>query len=179
MNGPGPAPVHVVPYDPAWPSRFAEERARLEPLLAPWLAGDIEHVGSTAIPGLCAKPIIDIMAPVHGLDACRDAIQALTEHGYHYYPYRAHVMHWFCKPSPWLRTHHLHLVRFEGRLWAERIAFRDRLRDDAELASEYAELKRALARKHEHDREAYTAAKAPFVMRVVMDALGPPGEGAA
>lgn len=177
MNGSG-APVHVVPYDPAWPSRFAEERTRLARLLLPWLVGDIEHVGSTAIPGMCAKPVIDIMAPVHSLDASRDAIQVLAAHAYHHFPYRAQVMHWFCKPSPRFRTHHLHLVPFRNRLWAERIAFRDRLRSDPALASEYAELKRQLARRHEHDREAYTAGKGPFVMRVVMNALGPPEESA-
>ena len=69
-----PAPIHVVPYDPTWPVRFAEERAALAGVLAPWLAGPIEHIGSTAVPGLVAKPVIDIMAAVESLDASWPAL---------------------------------------------------------------------------------------------------------
>ena len=84
---------------------FEAERARLQELLAPWLAdAPIEHVGSTAVPGLAAKPIIDIMAPVRGLAESRDAIEALKALDYMYAPYRSRVMHWFCKPSPRKRT---------------------------------------------------------------------------
>ena len=75
----------------------------------------------------------------------------------------AHGTKRFCKPSPALRTHHLHLVPFSSPLWLERLAFRDRLRSDRDLASEYSELKRALAAKFKLDREAYTDAKTPFV----------------
>jgi GrpB-like predicted nucleotidyltransferase (UPF0157 family) len=163
----GEAPVELVPYDPTWPARFAQERKRLERLLGPWLAGSIEHIGSTAIPGMLAKPIIDIMVPVADLDAARPAIAAAEGAGYVHYPYRADVMHWFCKPSAALRTHHLHLVPHDSRLWHERLAFRDRLRADGALAAEYAALKIALARRFCHDREAYTDAKGPFVARVL------------
>jgi GrpB-like predicted nucleotidyltransferase (UPF0157 family) len=131
-------------------------------------------VGSTAVPGLVAKPVIDIMVAVASLAASRPAISALADIGYVYVPYRAEVMHWFCKPSPSFRTHHLHLVPFGSRLWVERLAFRDHLRRDAAVAAEYAELKRRLAQRYEFDREAYTDAKEPFIRRVL--SLAMPGE---
>lgn len=149
------------------PIAFAAERDLLADLLAPWLAGEIEHVGSTAVPGLAAKPVIDIMAPVHTLVASKDAIAALQQLCYVYFPHRPTLMHWFCKPSPEFRTHHLHLVPFNGELWRDRLAFRDRLRDDPRLAAEYAALKMSLATAHPTDREAYTEGKAPFVRRVL------------
>lgn len=161
------APVELVAYDPGWPARFAQERARLESALGPWLAGPIEHIGSTAIPGMPAKPVIDIMAPVVGLDVARPAIAAAEAIGYVYHPYRANAMHWFCKPSAAHRTHHLHLIPHGSPLWHERLAFRDRLRSDGALAAEYRALKAALARRHRTDREAYTDAKGPFVARVL------------
>lgn len=165
------APVHLEPYDPSWPAAFERERDLLQPVLEPWLAGPIEHIGSTAVPGLLAKPVIDIMAGVEGLDASRGAIPAVVDVGYRYAPYRPEVMHWFCKPSPSHRTHHLHLVPFGSRLWIERLAFRDYLRRDRATAEAYAALKKRLARRHVFDRDAYTDAKTPFVRRVVERAL--------
>lgn len=169
------AAVEIVAYDPAWPARFLEEQAFLRGRLARWLAGPIEHVGSTAVPGLAAKPVIDLMAGVASLDASRDAIAVLESSGYVYFPYRADVMHWFCKPSPAFRTHHLHLIPFASVLWRERLAFRDYLRRHPEVAREYASLKRELAARHHFDREAYTESKGPFVTRIVAVALGESG----
>jgi GrpB-like predicted nucleotidyltransferase (UPF0157 family) len=101
----------------------------------------------------------------------RGAIEALESLSYGYYPYKAEVMHWFCKPSPWHRIHHLHLVPFESRLWQERLAFRDYLRAHPNAASEYQALKLALAERHRNDRDAYTDAKEDFVMRILALAL--------
>jgi GrpB-like predicted nucleotidyltransferase (UPF0157 family) len=168
----GNAPVEVVAYDPAWPSQFAEERAALEGLLAHWVVADIEHVGSTAVPGLAAKPVIDIMAPVESLEASRGSIEAASRAGYTYWPYKADVMHWFCKPSAARRTHHLHVVPFESPLWFDRLRFRDALRSDANLAERYAELKLRLAGRYRHDREAYTEGKSGFVAAVLTGAGG-------
>ncbi len=167
-SSPG-AEVAVVEYDPSWPAQFEAERALLEPILASWLAGPIQHVGSTAVPGLPAKPVIDIMAPVPSLEAARPAIGAVAAAGYCHFPYKAETMHWFCKPSPSHRTHHLHLVPFQSLAWIQRLAFRDALRRDPGLAAQYAALKRDLAVRFRLDREAYTAAKAPFIRQV----LGP------
>jgi len=161
------APIEVVPYDAGWPAAFAAERALLEQALRPWLAGAIEHIGSTAVPGLPAKPIIDIMAPVTSLADSRPAIAAAESIAYVYFPYEPERMHWFCKPSPAFRTHHLHLVPFRSALWTQRIRFRDALRADSALAAEYAALKLGLAQRFRHDREAYTEAKTAFVERVV------------
>jgi GrpB-like predicted nucleotidyltransferase (UPF0157 family) len=136
-------------------------------VLGPYLAGPIEHVGSTAVPGLRAKPIIDIMAGVASLDASRGAIEALVALGYLYWPYKADVIHWFCKPSEQHRTHHLHLVPFESALWRERLAFRDRLREDPAARAEYTALKDTLAARFRDDREAYTEAKGDLVRRIV------------
>ncbi len=161
------AEVHIVPYDLAWPSQFEAERKELLIALAPWLVGSIEHVGSTAVLGLAAKPVIDIMAGVESLDTSRGAIDALAKLEYQYFPYRPDVMHWFCKPSPSFRTHHLHVIPYGGDLWKERIVFRDCLRSNQAVADEYAKLKRHLATVHRLDREAYTEAKGPFVTEVL------------
>jgi GrpB-like predicted nucleotidyltransferase (UPF0157 family) len=165
------APIRVVPYDESWPGMFEKERIVLEGFLAQWLVGPVEHVGSTAVPGLAAKPVIDIMAAVQNLDESRPAISALATIGYVYFPYQPEQKHWFCKPSPAFRTHHLHLVPFGSKHWNERLAFRDYLRRDSVTAKEYAKLKRQLAMQYEFDREAYTEAKGPFIQRVLKLAL--------
>lgn len=159
--------IEVVPYNSEWPAMFEAEKAVLQAALSPWLVGAIQHIGSTAVVGLSAKPVIDIMAPVASLRESEAAIPAATAAGYLHHTYRSEVMHWFCKPSPAFRTHHLHLVPFESKLWAERLSFRDALRASPTLSREYCELKLRLAELHRTDRDAYTEAKAPFVQRVV------------
>lgn len=155
--------IEIVPWLPSWPERFRQEADLLRSALRPWLVGDIEHIGSTAVPGLSAKPVIDIMAPVRNLDVARPAIAAAVVAGYCHYPYKPDQMHWFCKPSPDVRTHHLHLVPWGSALWHDRIQFRDALRSDPALADAYQRLKMALAAEHAHDREAYTDAKSGFI----------------
>ncbi len=163
----GEEPVHISPYDPLWPRRFEEERALLAPALSPWLEGPIEHIGSTAVPGLAAKPVIDIMAGVGDLPSSLGARDVLASLDYVYFPYRAGAMHWFCKPSPARRTHHLHLVPVRSALWDERLIFRDYLRSSPDSAAEYAALKSSLMERHRFDREAYTDAKADFVRSIL------------
>lgn len=155
-------PVRIADYDPAWPVRFQAERTLLERLLAPWTTAGIHHVGSTAVAGLAAKPIIDILVGVESLEESRDALEPLTALDYHYAPYRPQEMHWLCKPHPARRTHHLHLVPTGSARFQEELGFRDRLRSDAGAAA-YAQLKRELAGRLTHDREAYTNAKADFI----------------
>ena len=168
---PDDAAVHIVPYDSTWPRAFEVERARLATILGPWLAGPIEHIGSTAVPGLTAKPVIDIMAGVQALETSRPAIAAATELGYRYWPYQADIEHWFCKPSPAFRTHHLHLIPVGTPQWLRPIAFRNYLRAHAQVAHEYAVLKQRLAQEHRLDRERYTDSKRPFMDRVTEIAL--------
>lgn len=160
-------PVEIVEYNSSWPLLFEQEREALVRTLASWLAGPIEHIGSTAIAGLAAKPVIDIMAAVPSLEASRAAIEAAAEIGYCYFPYRAESEHWFCKPSPMFRTHHLHLMPIGSRRWHDAIAFRDYLRRHPTIAAEYETLKRQLARDFHFDREGYTEAKRPFIDRII------------
>ena len=164
----------VVAYDPRWPGAFAAEATRIRAALGE-IARRVDHNGSTSVPGLAAKPVIDVMVGVTTLEASRPAIAVMTDAGYAYFPYRAEVMHWFCKPSPAFRTHHVHLVPYGSRLWRERLAFRDHLRRDSAAAAAYAQLKYRLAKQYEFDREAYTDAKEPFVRAILRVAL-PSGE---
>ncbi len=163
----GQPAVIIEPYDPTWPSKFEAEKGLLASALEPWLAGPIEHVGSTAVPDLPAKPIIDIMVAVTDLRSSASAIVPLEQLHYCYYEYKAEQMHWFCKPSPLVRTHHLTLIPWKSQLWHDRLAFRDRLRCDAVTRRCYAELKIALAAKYKDDREAYTDAKTDFIQSVL------------
>ncbi len=160
-------PIRLSPYDPDWPGRFERERALLQEAIGEWVVGGIHHVGSTAVPGLEAKPIIDILVGVRDLDESRACFEPLARLGYLYAPYLPDEMHWFCKPDPSRRTHHLHLVPAGSRRYEEEPAFRDRLRADPTAAGEYAALKRDLAGRFEHDREGYTAAKAEFIRRTL------------
>jgi len=172
MTSSSDAPVDILPYDAAWPTRFDEERDVLASALSEWLAGPIEHMGSTAVPGLAAKPVIDILAPVRTLEASRPALPVAARHGYCYAPYEAALRHWFCKPSFMLRTFHLHLVPIGSAQWMRPLAFRDYLRAHPDAAAEYEVVKRHLAEAHRHDREAYTQAKHPFIDRITALALG-------
>jgi GrpB-like predicted nucleotidyltransferase (UPF0157 family) len=139
--------VTVVPYDPDWPRQFEAERARLEALLAPWLEGGIHHVGSTAVPGLAAKPVLDMLAGVRDLAEAEAAFAPLAALGYRPRPHRPEA-HSLQKPGTggwWEQTHHLHLTEPGSDLWRERLAFRDALRADPGLAAEYARWKLAHA----------------------------------
>jgi GrpB-like predicted nucleotidyltransferase (UPF0157 family) len=160
-----------VPYNARWPDWFEAEKMLLLPAIGDWLVGPIEHVGSTAVNRLAAKPVIDIMPGVETLEASRPAIAAAARLCYCYAPYRADTEHWFCKPSPAFRTHHLHLVPFKSAQWIRTLAFRDYLRAHPAIAAEYEVVKRTLAEAHRFDREAYTAAKAPFIERITNIAL--------
>jgi GrpB-like predicted nucleotidyltransferase (UPF0157 family) len=170
-------PILVVEYDPEWPRRFETERELLERLLVPWLEGGIHHVGSTAIPGIAAKPIIDMMVGVRDLEEARAAFEPLREHFYLYAPHRPGITHHFAKPS--LRfsemTHGLHLTEPGSDLWRERLVFRDALRADPALAAEYEALKLQLAKKHRDDVGTYTLRKRAFVARVLASAGLQPG----
>jgi GrpB-like predicted nucleotidyltransferase (UPF0157 family) len=162
--------IRISPYDPAWPDAFARERAALEEAIGPWAAGGIHHVGSTAVPGLSAKPIVDILVGVEDLESSRGCFDRLAALEYLYAPYRSEEMHWFCKPHPDRRTHHLHLAPLTGRRYADELAFRDRLRADPATAERYAKLKRELADRFPEDREAYTEAKTDFIRGVLGEA---------
>jgi len=160
-------PIRIARYDPAWPARFDEERSHLIEAIGAWATGGIHHVGSTAVPGLDAKPVIDILVGVGDLQTSRACFEVLERLSYLYAPYRGDEMHWFCKPHPSRRTHHLHLVPTDSRRFREELLFRDRLRTRADIAEAYSVLKCSLARRFERDREAYTTAKSAFIRDVL------------
>ncbi|EIV92197.1 GrpB family protein [Frankia sp. QA3] len=157
--------VELAAHDPAWAGRFAEQRDRLTDILGDLLAAAVEHIGSTAVVDLPAKPVVDLLAPVHDLDAARGAVPALAADGWLYWPqdpagrYRL----WFLRPHPAARTHHLHVIAYDDPQARALLAFRDALRADADLRGRYAQLKRRLAAAHRDNRNAYTNAKGVFI----------------
>ena len=162
-------PVRLVPSDPAWPRRFEEERDALMIAIGAWAPGGIHHVGSTAVPGLDAKPVIDILVGTRGLAASRACFEPLARLSYLYAPYRSEEMHWFCKPHPSRRTHHPHLVPTGSQRFHDELAFRDYLRTNPAATRDYGALKRRLAAEFADDREAYTAAKTEFIRGALRD----------
>ena len=108
-------PVEVVEYDPAWQHEFTEQRDRLKILLRGWLCEPVEHVGSTAVPGLASKPIVDILAPVTSLTDARGAVSILQQDGWLHWPTDPNKSWrlWFLRPQPDARTHHLYLIQHD------------------------------------------------------------------
>jgi GrpB-like predicted nucleotidyltransferase (UPF0157 family) len=155
------------PYDPEWPIRFEEEASSLREALAPWLVEGVHHVGSTSIPGMAAKPVIDLLAGVRDLTEARAAFEPLERLGYGFREHRRDA-HAFVKPpnmpTQWEETHHLHLTVPGSDLWRERLAFRDALRADPALVREYSDW------KTRHYGSASGVSKRPFVQRVLASA---------
>ena len=168
-------PIVIVPSDPGWPASFAAARDRIEPVLRPWLVRPIEHVGSTSVPGLPAKPIVDMLAVVRDIADIADvagAIAGLESAGWVHAPEpgdEADRRLSFCTPTVANRTHHLHVVEERRADWPGWLAFRDCLRTHPGLAGAYAALKRELAAAHGADpneREAYRRGKDAFIQEV-------------
>jgi len=167
--------IQIVAYDPSWPGQFAEEEAFLRSRLPEGMVVRIEHFGSTAVPGLAAKPVIDILAEVRSLDEARVCIAPILEsEGYEYFwrpefegpPYYA----WFIKRNAsGTRTHHIHMVEADSRLWI-RLYFRDYLREFPGEAQRYSALKRALAAQFPGDRVGYTRGKSEYINSVTRKA---------
>jgi GrpB-like predicted nucleotidyltransferase (UPF0157 family) len=165
--------VSLRAHDAAWAQVFELERDRLQ-AIAPGAFLSIEHIGSTAVPGLLAKPIVDIMAAVGSLDGVDSVIERLCGHGYatsSEFNAALTDRKWLMRWHAGHRTHHLHIVVAHGAQWNDRLAFRDALRHDPALARRYADLKTGLAAKHPADREAYTDAKSAFVRAVLTTRL--------
>jgi GrpB-like predicted nucleotidyltransferase (UPF0157 family) len=164
--------VIIVPYDPLWPSRFDRERAVLDEVFA-GAGAAIEHVGSTAVPGLGAKPIIDIMVGVRRLRDAEDRLSRLEAAGYEYVrEYEAELpeRRYFRKPRLGPRAYHLHCVVPGSRFWVRHLAFRDCLRAHPDAAAAYDALKRELGARA--GKREYTEAKSPFIERILALASG-------
>ena len=171
--------VAIVPYDPRWPELFRREKEHLLSCLPAELIRRVEHFGSTAVPGLAAKPVVDVLVEVSDLQATRTRIPPLLEsQGYDYFWRPTHgddgppFYAWFIKrdPDTGTRTHHIHMVEagFIGQ-W-DRLLFRDYLIEHPRVAREYADLKFRLAAAYPNDRVAYTKGKTEFILRVTEQA---------
>jgi len=172
--------VAIAPYDAAWPEAFRAEKAHLLSCLPHELVRRVEHFGSTAVPGLAAKPIVDMLVEVSDLDAARTTIAPLLEaQGYDYFWRPTHgddgppFYAWFIKrdPQSGVRTHHVHMVDGTSAFrehW-DRLLFRDHLIAHPDTARDYEALKRRLA-SSSRDRVAYTQGKTAFIVRVTEQA---------
>jgi GrpB-like predicted nucleotidyltransferase (UPF0157 family) len=165
--------VSIVAYDPSWPRMFEEEKRHLIECLPRQLIRRIEHFGSTAVPGLWAKPIVDMLVEVSSLEETKSRVVPLLEaQGYDYFwrpttgedgpPFYA----WFIKrDAAGVRTHHVHMIESHFEHW-DRLLFRDYLIAKPETAKEYEALKMTLARDYPNDRVAYTNGKSEFVAKI-------------
>jgi GrpB-like predicted nucleotidyltransferase (UPF0157 family) len=167
--------VAITPYDPGWPESFRREREHLLSCLPSDLIRRVEHFGSTAVPGLAAKPIVDMLVEVADLEATKRRIAPMLEaQGYEYFWRPTHgddgppFYAWFIKrdPQTGARTHHIHMVEAHFTEHWERLLFRDYLIEHPDLAREYETLKRRLASATPSDRVAYTRGKTEFITRV-------------
>jgi GrpB-like predicted nucleotidyltransferase (UPF0157 family) len=161
--------IVVVPHDAAWPARFRIESQLLHVALSE-LQPSIEHIGSTAVSGLAAKPIIDMLVGVESLAAFETQARRLAVFGYQYIPEYERALpdrRFFKRVVNGVRTHHVHVVEKNGVYWKRYMKFRNSLRDDAWLAARYAEVKRRLAARFSFDRDAYTNGKTGFIEAVL------------
>jgi GrpB-like predicted nucleotidyltransferase (UPF0157 family) len=162
-------PVIIVEYNPQWLALYEEEKERILCLIGDKVV-TIEHIGSTAVLGLGAKPIIDIMVAVQRLADAEECIELLTSIGYEYHP-EGEVgfpeRRFFHKGAPEAPTYHLNMVELTSDFWERHLLFRDFLRAHPEVAGHYYQLKKELAAKYGSDREGYTEAKTPFIEPVV------------
>lgn len=159
----------IADYQPQWPAQFLAVAAEIRAALA-GLDTRLEHIGSTAVPGLCAKPVLDLLLGVDALDELMRHAEGLAGLGFVYRPgYEAELpgRRYFVRPAAAVPRVHLHAVLRGGALWRAHLQFRDRLREDAVARARYAALKRELARRHAGDKAAYTEAKAPFIQALL------------
>lgn len=161
-------PVVIVEYRPEWPAQAEAEMAAIRAALGFRLRA-IEHMGSTSVPGLAAKPIVDLMAGLQSLEDASACVPLMESLGYRYRPDLEADMperRYFSKDIGGVRAFQVHMVELDGEFWRRHLVFRDALRADPALAAEYAALKRRLAAQYGTDRVGYTEAKTDFIQAV-------------
>lgn len=161
--------VLLLEAQPHWPQQFREAAAQLHDVFHDTPI-HLEHIGSTAVPGLCAKPILDLLLGTVDLASISAKVPPLAALGYRYKPEHEGEVpdrRYFSRPATDAPAIHLHGVVHDSVLWRNHLAFRDALRSDPEVAGAYGELKRRLAQRHAEDRAAYTDAKGPFIARLL------------
>jgi GrpB-like predicted nucleotidyltransferase (UPF0157 family) len=161
--------VIVSPYSTDWPNIYHNLEDDLISLFAPTTIA-VEHIGSTSVPGLAAKPVIDVLIGAASLNDIESKISLLSKHGYEYvskYEKEIPERRYFVKsPAGSLRVH-IHAVELGSRIWQEHLAFRDALRNDLSLLEQYQSLKLQLAKQFVNNKSAYSAAKNPFIESVL------------
>jgi len=166
-------PVRIVDYNSQLPILFENEKRLILNVIRHFVV-EIEHVGSTAVVGLGAKPIIDITVAIKNLKDAHNCIGPLESIGYEYVPeYEESIRErrYFHKGKPPKEQHyHLHMVELSSDFWKRHLLFRDYLRTHPEVAQDYYELKKRLAREYGSDREGYTEAKTSFIESIVAKA---------
>ncbi len=156
--------IVLAPYNPEWPDMFAAERDRLRAPLGPEIR--IEHIGSTAVPGLAAKPVIDIMAGLpdfSGADALVPGVVALGYRHIREYEAAMPFRRFFTRDQNGARAFHVHMVQAGGEFWERHLLFRDFLRSHPDTAREYAGMKAGFAEREWENGNAYAEAKTPFI----------------
>jgi GrpB-like predicted nucleotidyltransferase (UPF0157 family) len=161
--------IEIIEHNPDWANMFEREAESIRTALGN-LTVEIQHIGSTAVPGLAAKPVIDIMVGLHNLSDGESTIQPLENLGYVYWAENPNPEKMFfvkgIPPYGEKRTHHVHVVEIDGEFWQRRL-FRDYLRRNSEEAQRYEKLKRDLAVQFRNDREAYTQGKSDYIREVM------------
>ncbi|MFH0909775.1 MAG: GrpB family protein [bacterium] len=160
-----PGTVKLVPYSAEWPRKFAEESARIRSALGS-KALAVEHIGSTAISGLDAKPIIDMAVAIESLADMPACVVRLSKEGYEYKgEYGLPGRHFFTSGEP--TRFHVHVVEQTSNHWRVWLQFREHLLKNETVRNEYNQVKRELAKQHADNRDAYTAGKNPFISRIL------------
>ena len=158
--------VRLATYDPEWPRLFEQEKARLQAALGGQVL-DIQHIGSTSIPGLTAKPILDIAIAVENFEAAFACVPLIEKLGYEFMGEHGILRrHYFVKRDP-RSTHHIHMLELTNAEYQAHLLFRDYLRLHPEAITQYQTLKQRLAEQHPNDREAYTDGKAEFIGQIL------------
>jgi GrpB-like predicted nucleotidyltransferase (UPF0157 family) len=168
MNGYGK--IIIKEYDPNWQRLFESERDEIMEAIGHYVA-DIQHIGSTAVPELAAKPVIDIMIGLRRILDAQDCIMPMEGMEYEYVPEFENEFperRYFRKTSNGKRSYHIHMVEIGTDFWKRHLAFRDYLRTHPEIANEYSDLKKELAKRFENDREEYTNAKTEFIENILV-----------
>ncbi len=165
--------IHIEKYTPEWKTKFEDEKKLLTQVLS-GVTFQIEHIGSTSVEGLGAKPVIDILIGLSDFSIADKQVTKIIKTGYHYLnqyedtmPYRR----FFTKDDKAIRTHHIHMVQLDAEFWKRHIAFRNYLRNHPKELQEYDSLKKELASKEWKDGNEYAEAKSEFIRMIEQKAL--------
>ncbi len=161
-------PIIVVDYNANWCTQYEQEKQQILLALGDTVT-NIQHIGSTSVPGLAAKPVIDMLLGLAQIPPLPKQIDSLESMGYSYYgEFGIRGRHYFCKGMP--RTHQIHAVLVNSKFWERHILFRDFLKSHPQAAQRYEVLKRKLAQEFTGDRTSYTNSKTPLIEQLLVEA---------